>query len=323
MVQRLVISRRLPPQVEARAQDTYDAVLNADDRPLSPDDMVKLCAGADAFLPCVADPLRADLIKALPESIRIIANFGVGTDHIDLSAAAAQGMVVTNTPGVLTDATADLTLLLILGAVRRAAEGMAQLREGTWPGWSPMHLLGQSLQGKRLGIVGMGRIGQAVATRARAFGMEVHYHNRRQLEQTCEGGATYHDTLEGLLAVSDVLSLHCAATAETRGLIDAAALAALPKEAVLINAARGDVVEDDAAIAALTEGRLSAAGLDVFRGEPRLDPRYLTLPNAFLLPHLGSATVEARTAMGMKALDNLDTFFRGETPPDTVALPPQ
>jgi len=323
MVQRLVISRRLPPQVEARARDTYDAVLNADDRPLTPEDMVKLCDGAAALLPCVADPLGEDLIAALPHSIQIIANFGVGTDHIDLGAATARGIVVTNTPGVLTEATADLALLLILGAVRRAAEGMSQIRNGIWTGWSPTHLLGQSLQGKRLGIVGMGRIGQAVAARARAFGMAVHYHNRHRLDGALEMGATFHDTLEGLLAVSDILSLHCAATVETRGLINAAALAAVPRGAVLINAARGDVVEDDAVIAALTEGHLSAAGLDVFRGEPKLDPRYLAHPNAFLLPHLGSATVEARTAMGIKALDNLDAFFRGETPPDRVAPPPQ
>lgn len=322
MVQRLVISRRLPPQVEARAGDTYDAVLNPDDRPLTPEDMVKLCTGAGALLPCVVDPLGADLIKALPDSIRIIANFGVGTDHIDLAAAATRGITVTNTPGVLTEATADLTLLLILGAVRRATEGMAQLRDGTWPGWSPTHLLGHTLQSKRLGIVGMGRIGRAVANRGRAFGMEVHYHNRRRLQGSLEGATTFHDTLEGLLAVSDILSLHCAATTETRGLIDAAALAALPQGAVLINAARGDVVDDNAVIQALGSGQLSAVGLDVFRGEPKLDARYLTLPNAFLLPHLGSATVEARTAMGMKALDNLDTFFRGQTPPDRVALPP-
>jgi glyoxylate reductase len=319
MAPRLVITRRLPAPVEARAKASFDAALSPDDRALVRDEMVKLCEGAAALLPCVADRLDADVINAMPDTVRIIANFGVGTDHIDLEAARARKIAVTNTPGVLTEATADLTLLLILAATRRAREGTNQLHEGTWPGWSPTHLLGHALQGKHLGIVGMGRIGRAVAARARAFGLEIHYHNRTRLDAGLEADARYHDTLKGLLGTSDVLSLHCAATAETRGLIHTGTLTALPKGAVLVNTARGDIVDDDAVIAALRSGHLSAAGLDVFRGEPDIDPRYRELPNAFLLPHLGSATVEARTAMGMLALDNLDAYFRGETPPHLVA----
>ena len=314
MPRRLVITRRMPEQVEARAERDFDAVLRPEDRVMSAAEITDCCANADALLPCVADRIDADLIKALPASLKIIANFGVGTDHIDLAAAAARGIAVTNTPGVLTDATADLTMLLILAASRRASEGMAEIREESWQGWGPTHLMGQGLQSRRLGILGMGRIGQATAARARAFGLEIHYHSRNQLDPEIEKGATFHATAESLAQHADVLSLHCAATVETRNMVSAALLTHLPAGALLINTARGDLVDDDALINALQDGRLGGAGLDVFKDEPNLDPRYRELQNVFLLPHLGSATVETRTAMGMLALDNLDAFFAGAVP---------
>ncbi len=318
MAPRVVITRRLPTAVEARAKASFDVVLSFDDRVLNAGEIIALATGADALLPCVADQLDRDLIRALPASVRIIANFGVGTDHLDLEAARARGLVVTNTPGVLTDATADLTLLLILATARRATEATKLIRESAWQGWGPTQLMGQGLAGKRLGIVGMGRIGQAVATRARGFGMDIHYHNRNRLAAPQEQGAQYHESLASLLAQADILSLHCAATSATSGLIDAQALAQLPRGATLINTARGDIVDDDAVIAALGSGQLLAVGLDVFKDEPRIDPRYGSLENAFLLPHLGSATVEARSAMGMLALDNLDAFFSGKRPLNIV-----
>jgi len=318
MAPRLVITRRLPPAVEARAAKAFTLSLNGADEPWDAQSIISECRGADALMPCVADQIDHALIDALPETVRIIANFGAGTDHIDLEAARSRGILVTNTPGVLTGASADITLLLILGATRRAKEGIEQIERGAWPGWSPTHLLGSALQGKRIGILGMGRIGQAVAARAHAFGLEVHYHSRTRLPPEREGDAWYHASLDGLLAVSEILSLHCAATPETRGVIDAASISKLPMGAVLINTARGDIVNDDAIIAALHSGQLSAVGLDVFNNEPQIDARYHDLANAFLLPHLGSATVETRTAMGMLALDNLDAHFRGVALPNLV-----
>ncbi len=319
MPPRLVITRQLPLAVEARAERGFDAHLNVEDKPLSTAEIVALAAKADALLPCVADPIDKALIDALPASVKIIANFGVGTDHIDLGAAAARGILVTNTPGVLTDATADLTLLLILAALRRAAEGQRLIMDDDWQGWGPTQLMGRSLQGKRLGLLGMGRIGQAVAKRATAFGMKIHYHNRSRLSPNDEGQAIYHDTLESLARHADVLSLHCAATPETRGIINEDILSLLPPGAILINTARGDIVDDDALINGLENGQVSGAGLDVFMGEPNIDPRYRSCKNVFLLPHMGSATLETRTDMGMLALDNLDAFFVGATPPHLVS----
>jgi len=318
MAPRLVITRRLPPAVEARAAKAFTLSLNGAGEPWDVQSIISECRGADALMPCVADRIDHALIDALPETVRIIANFGAGTDHIDLKAAKSHCILVTNTPGVLTAATADITLLLILGATRRAKEGIEQIERGTWPGWSPTHLLGAGLQGKKLGILGMGRIGQAVAARAHAFGLEVHYYSRTRLPPEHEGTCQFHANLDGLLAVSEILSLHCAATPETRGIIDATSIEKLPTGAVLINTARGDVVNDDAIIAALRNGQLSAVGLDVFNNEPQIDARYHGLANALLLPHLGSATVETRTAMGMLALDNLDAHFQGVVPPNLV-----
>lgn len=315
----LLVTRRLPAAVEARAAQGYDARLNPDDTPLDAAGLVARADGAQGILCAAGDRLTAETIAALPASVRIVATFSVGTDHIDLAAAKARGLVVTNTPDVLTDATADIALLLMLGAARRASEGERLVRAGAWTGWTPTQLLGTHLGGKRLGIVGMGRIGQAVARRARAFGMTIHYSNRKRLPAELEEGAVFHADPEAMLAVSDVLSLHFPATPETTHWLNAARIDRLPPGAILVNTARGSVVEDTALIAALRSGRIAAAGLDVFENEPNLHPDYRTLDNAFLLPHLGSATVETRNAMGFKALDNLDAFFAGAEPPDRVA----
>lgn len=317
----LLVTRRLPEAVEARAARDFDARLNPQDRALSGADIARLAAetGAAGILCTAGDRLDAAAIAALPEAVRIVATFSVGTDHIDLDAAKARGLIVTNTPDVLTDATADIALLLMLGAARRASEGERMIRAGAWTGWAPTQLLGTHLGGKRLGIIGMGRIGQAVAQRARAFGMAIHYSNRRRLPAEQEAGAIYHADPEAMLAVCDVLSLHFPATPETTHWLNAERIERLPPGAIVVNTARGSVVDDEALIAALARGRLAAAGLDVFENEPNLHPGYRGLENAFLLPHLGSATVETRNAMGFKALDNLDAVFAGSAPPDRVA----
>lgn len=314
----LLVTRRLPDAVEERAARDYDARLNRDDSSRSADALVSLAAGAGGILCCPAEKLTADVIRALPDSVRILATFSVGTDHIDLAAARERGIVVTNTPDVLTDATADVALLLMLGAARRASEGERMLRAGGWPGWNPTQLLGTHLGGKRLAIVGMGRIGQAVAARARAFGMTIHYSNRRRLPPDQELGAVHHADADGMLAQADMLSLHFPATPETRHWLNADRIAKLPKGAVVVNTARGTAVDDEALIAAVAAGHVAAVGLDVFENEPNLHPGYRSLDRAFLLPHLGSATVETRNAMGFKALDNLDAFFAGREPPDRV-----
>jgi glyoxylate reductase len=259
-----------------------------------------------------------DVIAALPDRVAVIATFSVGYEHIDLAAAEARGILVTNTPGVLTEATADIALLLLLGAARRASEGERMMRAGTWTGWTPTQLMGTHLHGKRLGILGMGRIGQALARRARALGMEIHYHNRSELDPAEAGEARYHPRAEDLLTQSDALSLHFPATPQTIKFLNAKRLALLPKGAIVVNTARGAVVDDEALVAALQSGQVAAAGLDVYDGEPKAHPAYATLPNTFLLPHLGSATVETREAMGFKALDNLDAHFGGRIPPNRI-----
>lgn len=315
MAPRLLITRKLPPDVEQRAARSFQIEPNEDDGLIDQAQLITRAMGQDALLVTVTDRLDRGTIEQLPSSVRIIASFSVGTDHIDIKAAKARQITVTNTPDVLTDATADIALLLILGAARGAAQGVAAIRENTWTNWAPTGMLGVSLTNKRLGIFGMGRIGQAVATRARAFGMTIHYHNRHPVDLP---EATFHPTLPELLAHSDFLSINCASTPETRRSINAEMLACLPKGAVVVNTARGDIIDDDALIAALQTGHLAAIGLDVFQNEPNIDPRYRTLANAFLLPHLGSATVETRNAMGHRALDNLDEFFAGRPPRDRV-----
>lgn len=318
MAATLLISRRLPPAVEQRASKDYDAHLNQADEPYSADKLIALAQGAAALLVCPGNTVDAALIGRLPASIKIIATYSVGYDHIDVKAARARGLVVTNTPEVLTDATADTAILLMLAAARRAGEGERILRAGKWDGWKPTQLLGTHVSGKRLGILGMGRIGQAVARRARGFDMQIHYSDIRRLPPERELGATYHPTPEALLPHADILSLHMPGGADTARFLNAARIALLPQGAIVVNSARGTLVDDDALIAALKSGRIAAAGLDVFANEPNLNPGYIGLENACLLPHLGSATVETRNAMGFRALDNLDAFFAGKTPPDSV-----
>jgi|TARA_B100001094_G_scaffold173998_1_gene168245 glyoxylate reductase len=314
---KILITRRLPDAVTNRAQGTYEATLNNEDVPYGVDQMIELAQDKDAVLCTLTNDMSRGVIERLPDSIHAIATFSVGYEHIDLEAAKERGIIVTNTPGVLTEATADVTLLLILGASRRAREG-AEMISGDWNGWTPTQLMGLSMQTKRLGILGMGDIGRACALRARAFGMEIHYHNRTRLSLELEKGATYHDSPEELLKVSDFLSLHCPLAADTKYFLNEERIALLPHNSVVINTARGPIIDDEALIAALKSGRVAAAGLDVFDGEPKLNPGYKDCKNAFLLPHLGSATVETRNAMGFTALDNLDAVFAGKEPPNKL-----
>ncbi|MDO8881614.1 MAG: D-glycerate dehydrogenase [Pseudotabrizicola sp.] len=316
---KLFIARKLRDVVEARAARDYDVILNPEDRLFSRADLIAMCREVDAVLPCHTERFSADVIADLGPRLKIIANHSVGTDHVDLAAAKAAGIVVTNTPDVLSDATAEIAMLCMLGAARRGAEGDAMIRAGKWDFWSPAFMVGRQVTGKRFGVLGMGRVGQVTADRARGFGMEVHYHNRRRLPDHLEKGAVFHDTLESLLAVSDVLSLHCPSTPENAGIINARTLALLPERAILVNTARGGLVDEPALIAALSLGRLFAAGLDVFQTEPGGNPAIAALANVFLLPHIGSATEETRDAMGFRALDNLDVYFAGGTPGDRVA----
>ena len=315
----VLVGRRLPEAVEARLRRDYEPRLNEEDRLYPPDELIRLAEGADAILPCHTERFPADMVARLPESVRIIANFSVGVDHVDLAAAKARGITVTNTPDVLSDATAEIAMLLMLGAARRASEGERLIRAGQWRSWSPAFMVGTQVTGKRLGIVGMGRVGRIVAKRARGFDMQIHYVNRRRLPPEAEQGAVWHARIEELLPHCDFLSLNCPATPETRGLLSRERIALLPDGAIVVNTARGAIVDDDALIEALRSGKLAAAGLDVFNGEPDLDSRYRDLPNTFLLPHIGSATRETRDAMGFRALDNLDAFFAGREPRDRVA----
>jgi lactate dehydrogenase-like 2-hydroxyacid dehydrogenase len=314
----LLVTRRLSDAVQARAARDYRAILNAEDQVFSRDELIAACQTVDAVLPCHSEVFDSGVIAALPPRLRVIANHSVGTDHVDLAAAKAKGVIVTNTPDVLSDATAEIAILCMLGAARRGAEGDRMIREGRWDFWSPAFMVGRQVTGKRFGVLGMGRVGQVTADRARGFGMEIHYHNRRRLDPALEKGAVFHDTVESLLAVSDVLSLHCPATPETRNVVNERTLALLPEGAILVNTARGALVDEAALVAALKSGRLFAAGLDVFKTEPGGNPEIAALPNVFLLPHIGSATRETRDAMGFRALDNLDAIFAGRAPRDRV-----
>jgi glyoxylate reductase len=315
---RIVVTRKLPAPVEDRIGRLFDARFNPADEVLAAEEIVRRASGARGLLVTPTDKLKAEVIARLPASLEIVATFSVGYDHIDVPAARARGLIVTNTPDVLTDATADIAMLLLLGAARGAGWGERMVRERRWASWAPTHPLGLDVTAKRLGIVGMGRIGQAVARRARGFDMEIHYHNRTRLAPDLEQGAVFHARFDDMLPHCDFLSINCASTPETRGLLDAEAIARLPDGAVVVNSARGDIVDDEALIAALRSGKLAAAGLDVFRGEPNIDPRYRELDNAFLLPHLGSATLETRIAMGMRAVDNLQAHFSGRPPRDAL-----
>ena len=314
----VLIPRKLSAAVLARANDNYNVIVNEDDHVFHRDALIAACQNVDAVLPCHSENFSADVIAALPDRLKIIANHSVGVDHVDLAAAKARGIVVTNTPDVLSDATAEIAILCMLGAARRGSEGDRMVREGRWNFWSPAFMVGRQVTGRRFGVLGMGRVGQVTADRARGFGMEVHYHNRSRLHPDQEKGAIFHDSIDSLLAVSDVLSLHCPNTPETTGVINARTLALLPERAILINTARGALVDEDALIAALKSGRLFAAGLDVFCTEPGGNAELANLNNVFMLPHIGSATFETRDAMGFRALDNLDAFFSGGTPIDRL-----
>lgn len=316
----IFVTRKLPDAVEARLQRDYQPILNPNDKLYSADELVELSAQADAILPCHTEKIDAALIARLPKNVKVIANFSVGVDHCDLDAAKDKGLIVTNTPDVLSDATAEIAMLLMLGAARRASEGERMVRAKEWKDWSPSFMVGRQVTGKRFGVIGMGRVGQVTASRARGFGMDIHYYNRSRLSADKESGASYYPTVEELLPNCDVLSIHCPATPETAGLLNAERIALLPDGAIVVNTARGGVVNDEALIEALKSGKVWAAGLDVFNGEPEnIHPGYRDLDNVFLLPHIGSATSDTRDAMGFRALDNLDAVFAGREPNDRVA----
>ncbi len=315
----VLVTRKLPDAVSARLARDYRPTLNPEDRRYGSGELAAAAADHDALLISPTEKMTAEIIAALPASIRAVATFSVGFEHIDLGAAKARGLIVTNTPDVLTDATADIAMLLILGAARRASEGERMVREDRWTGLGLTEMLGRHVTGKRLGILGMGRIGRALARRARGFDMRIHYSNRHRLSPDLEQGASFHAEPEAMLPHCDVLSINCPASPETHHFLNSVRIARLPDGAMVVNSARGTIVDDDALIAALQSGKLFAAGLDVYANEPRIHPGYRTLPNAFLLPHLGSATVETRDAMGFKCLDNLDAVFAGREPPDRLA----
>lgn len=316
---RLLAARRFPPEIETRLRSEYRATLNDTDRIYSPEELVAAAREHDAVMCCPSERFSREVLEQVAGSIGIVATFSVGFEHIDVPAARDLGVVVTNTPDVLTDATADTAMLCILAAARRGAEGDRFVRSGRWNRWHTMLMLGVHVTGKRLGILGMGRIGQALARRARGFDMPIHYHNRRRLPPDQERGATFHADPADLLAVSDVLSIHCPSSPETVRFLDSERIAMLPEGAIVVNTARGAIVDDEALIAALRSGRLAAAGLDVFDNEPNLHPGYLDLENVFLLPHIGSATHETRRAMGDTCLDNLAAFFAGRPCPQALA----
>lgn len=315
----LLITRKLSPNTEARAAKDYDVRLNPEDQVYTTDELLQKLDGVDAVLPCHSEHFSADVTARLPDRLKIIANHSVGVDHCDLAALKEKGVVVTNTPDVLSDATAEIAFLLLLGAARRASEGDRMMRAGEWDFWSPAFMVGTQVTGKRLGIVGMGRVGQVMAQRGRAFDMEIHYYNRSRLPADLEAGAIYHESVEDLLPVCDHLSLHCPATPETTGLLNAERIALLPDGAIVVNTARGALIDEDALIAGLKSGKVAAAGLDVFVTEPGGNPALAELENIFMMPHIGSATWETRDAMGFRALDNLDAYFAGEEPVDRVA----
>lgn len=318
MAPRLIITRKLPEPVLARAATRFDVVLNPEDRQYPAEELARLLQGADAALICVADKFTRSLIESLPPRFKIVSTFSVGLDHIDLAAAREKGVHVGNAPHGVTIATAEIAMLLILGAARRAPEGEKLIREGRWGFWSPTFMLGRRLDGKVLGIFGMGRIGKALASRARAFGMTIHYCNRRPLPEAESQGAVYHPSIESLAAVADVLSINAPSTPATRHIVNTEMLKHLKPGAILINTARGDLVDDAALIATLKSGQAGYAGLDVFEGEPKLDLGYLALDNVFLLPHMGSQTIEARTEMGLEALANIEACFEGRALPYPV-----
>ena len=320
---RVFVTRRLPDEIEARMGDLFDATLRTDDTPLTQAELKAAIADCDVFVPTVTDRIDAEIIAAASPELKLIANFGAGTDHIDVAAAYARTIPVTNTPGVLTEDTADLTMALILAVPRRLVEGDRLTRAGNFDGWAPTFMLGHRVRGKKLGIIGMGRIGQAVARRAHAFGLDVHYHNRRRLPAAIEDAvdATFWPELDAMLPAIDILSINCPSTPHTYHLMNAARLKLLSPESYIVNTSRGEVIDESALVKALSKSELGGAGLDVYEHEPEVHPDLLTLENVILAPHIGSATSESRREMGEKVMINIRALMDGHAYPDRV-LPP-
>jgi len=316
----VVVTRKLPDVVETRMRELFETRLNEADRPFSQAELVEAVKTADVVVPTVTDRIDSAVLSQAGERLKLIANFGNGVDNIDVVTANNRGITVTNTPGVLTEDTADMTMALILGVPRRIAEGIKALEHGEWTGWSPTWMLGHRIWGKRLGIVGMGRIGQAVARRAKAFGMSIHYHNRRRVPEATEEAleATYWDSLDQMLARMDVVSIHCPHTPATFHLLSARRLKLMKPEAYIVNTARGEVIDEAALIRQLEADQLAGAGLDVFEHEPAVNPKLVASDKVVLLPHMGSATIEGRVDMGEKVIINIKTFMDGHRPPDRV-----
>ena len=308
-MKKILITRKLLKICEEKASKIFDAKLNENDELYSQSKLIELSRGFDAILTSLTDKIDEDTINKLPDSIKVISNFAVGFGNINLEAAKKKGIVVTNTPDVLTDATAEIAMLLILGAARRAPEGIEYAKSNNWK-WSADFLIGKQLTGARLGILGMGRIGRAVAKLSRPFGMKIHYHNRSKLSPDLEEGAIYHHDIKSLFSVSDVLAINCPATKETVNIINKETLEYFPTGAIITNSARGDMIDDDAMLDALERRKIYAVGLDVYKGEPNLNSGYLKYKSSFILPHLGSSTKDTRTAMGDLAIKNIDEFFK-------------
>ena len=317
---RVIITRELADANQNRMCELFDAVPNYTDTPFSREDLIAAMADCDVLVPTVTDHIDAEMIENAPDRLRLIASFGAGVDHIDLAAARAKKILVTNTPGVFTEDTADMTMALILSAPRRLSEGEKLMRSGQWEGWKPSGMLGHCIGGKKLGIIGMGRIGQAVARRASGFGLSIVYHNRRQLPPAVEESlrANFVADLDALVRECDIISLHCPHTAETHEMINAERISMMKPSTYLINTARGDLVNENALIEALQKGKIGGAGLDVYQNEPAIDPRFLELKNTVLLPHMGSATFEGREASGERVITNIRVWADGHRPPDQV-----
>ena len=316
----VILTRKLPDSVEIRMRELFNAELNQTDTPLSREELKQAVARAHVLVPTVTDRLDEEIISAAGPQLKLIASFGTGVDHIDLKAARKAGIIVTNTPGVLTEDTADVVMSLILSVPRRLAEGDALVRSGEWNGWAPTAMLGHRINGKRLGIIGLGRIGQAVARRARGFGMSIHYHNRHpvhpEIEQELE--ATYWQDIDQMISRMDIISINCPYTPETHHLLSRDRLSKMPNHSYLVNAARGGIVDETALTELLAQGQIAGAGLDVYENEPDITSALMAMPNVVLLPHIGSATIEGRLSMGDKVIINIRTYIDGHSPPDRV-----
>ena len=316
----VVVTRKLPDAIETRMMELFEVKLNLNDHPMSQAELIEAAKIADVLVPTVTDRIDAAVLSQAGDRLRLIASFGTGVDHIDLASARQRGITVTNTPGVLTEDTADMTMALILAVARRVSEGERLIRSGKWVGWGPMSMLGHRIYGKRIGVIGMGRIGTAVARRARGFGLSVHYHNRRRVHPSTEKEleATYWESLDQMLSRMDIISVNCPHTPATYHLLSARRLKLLQKHAYVINTSRGEVVDENALTRMLEKNELAGAGLDVFEHEPAVNPKLLRMDNVVLLPHMGSATIEGRIDMGEKVIINIKTFADGHKPPDRV-----